>query len=101
MPCTYYLPGEEAAIRSAEYHQQVELLTQLLCTACRSLENTGSNSLRPNGPLGDWWIDHKAKDQKRLEADRKYQIEQNNRKIKERKDKIARLKKELKDLEKE
>lgn len=97
MPCTYYLPGEEAAIRADEYHKRVELLTQLLCTACRGLESSGSNMLKPGGPLGDWWIEHKNRDKKAAEAERR----QKEHELKHKRDELSRLQKRVKKLEKE
>jgi hypothetical protein len=32
MPCTYYLPGEEAGIRASEYKAELDETTRLLCS---------------------------------------------------------------------
>lgn len=95
MPCTYDTPEQLAYDEARESRKQVNELTKLLCSACQGLENTGSNMLHPGGELGAWWVAHKKRDVKRVAAEQKARKQL----IKDRKRELARLQKEIKELE--
>lgn len=98
MPCVYYLPGEEEAIKLSELRKELDKTTDLLCRACRALENIESNNmLAPGTAHRIWWDNHKKKDQERFDAEKR----QKEHDLKNKKNELEKLKAKIKKLEKD
>lgn len=87
MPCRYYTDKEllqESNAELAKEKQHVNLLTNLLCLACKTLEeHEVMERLAPGdgyGGLLSWWRKHKALDVKR-DRQKSYKIAQLKSKI--------------------
>lgn len=64
MPCTYYLPHEEEALRN----ESLNRATRLLCSVCRTM--TAEQIASHGDDLVRWWEAHREMDRKREEGQR-------------------------------
>jgi len=72
MPCTYYTPGEEAAMANAENRklaEQVNQLTRLLCLASTVVVEQKKLKVPQYNELVDWWEAHKKHDIERIKKE--------------------------------
>lgn len=59
--------------RSSDTGDTGEELTEILCSACRSLERLGYD-FDENPSLSKWWYDHKKKDEERKKEEEKQRL---------------------------
>lgn len=69
MPCTYYLPGEEQELLNAD----LDRVTSLLCLVLSELEQDAALHalLKRHHGLRKFWEEHKERDRRRVEENRK------------------------------